>query len=120
MSKRVFAVTISAFVAGALAYTVSTTKPYVSPTASMEPTVQAGDHMLVKKMSGAPKRGGLVWFHPPTGPKQHFLKRVVGVPGDHIRFVNKAVYLNGKPLDEPYAVHKTDFTDPYRDNFPGR
>jgi signal peptidase I len=40
------------------------------------------------------------------------------VPGDHIKLVNKQVWLNGKKLDEPYKVHKTDYIDSYRDNFP--
>jgi signal peptidase I len=42
----------------------------------------------------------------------------MGVPGDHIRLVNKVVYLNGKPLTEPYAQHIFPNPDPYRDNFP--
>ena len=36
--------------------------------------------------------------------KQNYVKRVIGVPGDHIRIVDKTVYLNGKPLDEPYSI----------------
>ena len=42
----------------------------------------------------------------------------MGVPGDHIRVVDKVVYLNGKPLQEPYAQHIFPNPDPYRDNFP--
>jgi signal peptidase I len=49
---------------------------------------------------------------------QTFVKRCMGVPGDRIRIVNKQVYLNGVKLDEPYKVHKTDYIDSYRDNFP--
>ena len=37
--------------------------------------------------------------------RQNYVKRVIGVPGDHIRLVNKVVYLNGKALTEPYAQH---------------
>ena len=39
-------------------------------------------------------------------------------PGDRIRVVNKQLYLNGKAVQEPYKYHKTDYIDPYRDNFP--
>ena len=49
---------------------------------------------------------------------QNYVKRVMGVPGDHIHLVNKVVYLNGKPLTEPYAEHIFPNPDPYRDNFP--
>jgi signal peptidase I len=46
------------------------------------------------------------------------VKRVFGVPGDHIRVAGKIVYRNGAALKQPYAVHKTDYVDSYRDNFP--
>ncbi len=39
--------------------------------------------------------------------------------GDHIRMVNKRVFLNGRPLNEPYKYNKTEYIDSYRDNFPG-
>ena len=40
------------------------------------------------------------------------------MPGDRIRIVNKVVYLDGKPLNEPFAIHRSAYTDSYRDNFP--
>src|SRR5260370_37102401 len=43
----------------------------------------------------------------------------MGVSGEGVRMVNKQVYLNGVKLDAPYKVHKTDYVDSYRDNFPG-
>jgi signal peptidase I len=64
------------------------------------------------------QRGDVIVFRYPVDIKQTFVKRVIGVPGDHIRIVNKLVYLNGKPLREPYKVHKTFYLDSYRDNFP--
>jgi signal peptidase I len=51
---------------------------------------------------------------------QNYVKRCIGLPGDHIRIVNKEVYLNGKKLNEPYAIHRTPYILPYRDNFPGQ
>jgi len=57
-------------------------------------------------------------FAYPVDRSQTFVKRVIGVPGDRIRIISKAVYRNGIALVEPYAVHKTDYEDSYRDNFP--
>ena len=49
---------------------------------------------------------------------QNYVKRVMGVPGDHIRVRDKVVYLNGQPLTEPYTQHGFPGIEPYRDNFP--
>jgi signal peptidase I len=46
------------------------------------------------------------------------VKRLIGLPGDHIRLTDKRLFLNGKPAEEPYAYHGTDYIDSYRDNFP--
>jgi signal peptidase I len=96
--------------------------PMAMPTASMENTVISGDRLLVERVSRitgrAPRRDELVLLHPPFDPQQVFLKRVAGVPGDRIRFADKRLLRNGAPVDEPYAIHRTSFTEPYRDNFP--
>jgi signal peptidase I len=106
---------------------------FVIPTGSMEDTLLVGDHLLVDKLTYAPagpiskyvlpyrpvKRGDIIVFRYPVDIAQTFVKRCMGVPGDRIRLVNKQVYLNGKLLNEPYVVHKTDYADSYRDNFPG-
>jgi signal peptidase I len=105
---------------------------FVIPTGSMEDTLLIGDHLLVDKLAYAPagpiskyllpytpvKRGDIIVFRFPVDIKQTFVKRVIGVPGDHIRIVNKQVWLNGKPILEPYKYHKTFYLDSYRDNFP--
>ena len=49
------------------------------------------------------KRGDIVVFHYPVDPQQHFVKRVIGVPGDRLRMERKKVLINGKPLEEPYV-----------------
>jgi signal peptidase I len=113
--------------------TATLVQAFVIPTGSMEDTLLVGDHLLVDKLTYAPagpmskyvlpyrpvKRGDIIVFRYPVDISQTFVKRCMGVPGDHIRLVNKQVYLNGKKLDEPYVVHKTDYIDSYRDNFPG-
>ncbi|HKW96086.1 MAG TPA: signal peptidase I [Bryobacteraceae bacterium] len=113
--------------------TTTLVQAFVIPTGSMEDTLLIGDHLLVDKLAYAPpgpltkhllpyenvKRGDIIVFRYPIDIRQTFVKRVVGVPGDHIRLENKRVFLNGHPLDEPYRVNKTEYIDSYRDNFPG-
>jgi signal peptidase I len=65
------------------------------------------------------KRGDIIVFRYPGDIRQTYVKRVIGLPGDQIKLVNKQVRLNGKFLQEPYKYHKTDYLDSYRDNFPG-
>ena len=49
------------------------------------------------------------------------MKRVIGLPGDRVKVVDQQVFVNGKRLNEPYAVHNPAFSyDPFRDNFPPR
>ncbi len=112
--------------------TTTQVQAFVIPSGSMEETLLIGDHLLVDKMAYAPagaiskyilpysepKRGDIIVFRYPTDIEQTFVKRCMGVPGDHIKVVNKEVYLNGHPLDEPYKYDRTDYIDSYRDNFP--
>jgi len=94
-------------------------RPYLIPTGAMEETILIGDHLLVPRFSARiPARGDVIVFRYPVEPDQTFVKRAIGMPGDRIRIVNKDVYLNGKKLTEPYAYHKSDYIDSYRDNFP--
>src|SRR5213078_3733369 len=90
------------------------------PSESMENTLLVGDYLLVNKLcyGGSASgnglmpyqkiaRGDVIVFHYPVDPQQHFVKRVIGVPGDRLRMVNKQVWINGAPLREPY-VHLID------------
>src|SRR5213083_1103152 len=113
--------------------TTTLVQAFVIPTGSMEDTLLIGDHLLVDKLAYAPpgpitkyilpyepiKRGDIIVFRYPVDIRQTFVKRVIGVPGDHIHLENKAVWLNGHRLNEPYKYNKTDYFDSYRDNFPG-
>jgi signal peptidase I len=116
--------------------TTTLVQAFVIPTGSMEDTLLIGDHLLVDKLAYAPpgpvsgrllpyqelQRGDIIVFRYPVDIKQTFVKRVIGVPGDRIRVVNKQVYRNGVKLNEPYVMHKDplgpDHVEPYRDNFP--
>ena len=101
------------------------------PSESMENTLLVGDYLLVNKLCYGGQglgdhfmpyqkiaRGDIIVFHYPVDPQQHFVKRVIGVPGDHLRMVNKKVLINGKELDEPYVRFLVPPYNVFRDNFP--
>jgi len=114
--------------------TTTLVQAFIVPTGSMESTVLIGDHLLVDKLSYAPpgpiskyllpytepKRGDVIVFRYPMDIRQNFVKRVIGVPGDHIHIVDKVVYVNGRALTEPYTQHIDQHIEPYRDNFPSQ
>jgi signal peptidase I len=101
------------------------------PSPSMENTLLVGDYLLVNKLCYGGGRLGdylmpyrrirrddIVVFHYPVNPTQHFVKRVIGVPGDRVRLINKQVYVNGVPQKEPYANFTRPANDLFRDSFP--
>ena len=88
------------------------------PTGSMENNLLIGDHLLVNKFVFAPAasavertvlpigeihRGDVVVFKYPEEPERDFIKRVIGLPGETLEVREKKVYINGSPIDEPYA-----------------
>jgi signal peptidase I len=88
------------------------------PTGSMEENLLIGDHLLVNKFVFGPtetgmerallpigiiKRGDILVFKYPVEPDRDFIKRVIGLPGETVELREKKVYINGKPLDEPYV-----------------
>lgn len=105
-------------------------QPFRIPTGSMEPTLMVGDFLLVDKQVGdagdrdafLPRakihRGEIIVFHYPVDPAIHLIKRVVGMPGDHIRLREGRVFINGAAVTEPYAMYRPSGPDSFRDNFP--
>jgi signal peptidase I len=88
------------------------------PTGSMENNLLIGDHLLVNKFVFGPtmgrvdhavlpvrdiRRGDIVVFKYPIDPQRDFIKRVIGLPGDTIELKAKKVYVNNRPIDEPYV-----------------
>src|SRR5436305_150758 len=88
------------------------------PTGSMENNLLIGDHLLVNKFMYAPTdsrleqailpmgtihRGDVLVFKYPVEPDRDFIKRVIGLPGETLELKAKKIYINGKPLDEPYV-----------------
>ena len=114
--------------------TTTLVQAFVIPTGSMEDSLLIGDHLLVDKLAYSPhgsideyllpyqdvQRGDIIVFRYPMDLSQTFVKRVVGLPGDRLRLVDKKLILNGQTVDEPYVIHRTAYIDQYRDNFPGQ
>ncbi|MET9584732.1 signal peptidase I [Streptomyces sp. NPDC006539] len=92
---------LGGFAWGALVY-----KPYIVPTESMTPTVNAGDRVLAERVDGSEVRRGdvVVFTDPAWDNNMPMVKRVVGIGGDKIACCEKSgrLTVNGKPIDEPY------------------
>jgi signal peptidase I len=101
------------------------------PSESMEKTLLVGDYLLVDKSHyghsdfwnrlmpyRSIRRQDIIVFRYPINPHQHFVKRVIAIPGDRIRLVDKHVYVNGVRQDDAYATFNPGWPNPYRDNFP--
>lgn len=88
------------------------------PSGSMEPNLLIGDHLIVNKMEFAPtasgierallphreiRRGDIIVFKAPEEPDRDLIKRVIGLPGDRLELHRKQVFINGKPIDQPFV-----------------
>jgi signal peptidase I len=79
---------------------------------SMEPTLMPGQFILVNKLS--PKlndinRGDIIVFHYPIDPREDYIKRVIGIPGDTIEVRGNMVYVNGNAIKEPYIAAEPSY-----------
>jgi signal peptidase I len=106
--------------------------------ASMEPTLETAQYLLISKASyfhvegtpfdrflpttrqgstdylfGGPQRGDVVVFKAPTQPDKDFIKRIIGLPGDTILIKNGQVFVNGAALDEGYIHYPATYTYPF-------
>ncbi len=104
------------------------------PSSSMENTLLIGDHVFVNREQFAPRtrwlgpilpyrqirHGDIVVFLSPAEPGLYVVKRIIGIPGDHLHLRDGVVYRNGEKLNEPYVIHQSgeNSYNPYRDNFP--
>jgi signal peptidase I len=106
-------------------------QPMVIPSESMEHTLLVGDFLLMNRATLAPpgvwrkilpyegvQRGEIVTFHSPLDPKEYLVKRVIGLPGDRLRIDKGTVWIDGQPIDEPYAAFEPIVDNPYLDRFP--
>lgn len=92
-------------------------EPFRIPSGSLEPTLLMGDFILVNKFryglrwpiihkrllgDSEPKRGDIIVFRWPPNPSYNFIKRVIGLPGDHISYINKELFINGQPASQMF------------------
>ena len=91
------------------------------PTGSMEPSLLIGDHLLVNKFVFGPaptrverllltvkdvRRDDVIVFKYPEDPERDFIKRIIGLPGETVEVRAKKVFINGKPLVEPFVRYE--------------
>jgi signal peptidase I len=96
-------------VSAALALRLWVCEAIVVASGSMEPTLSVGTHLFVDKVTlrlRPPRRGDIVVFRSPTGADVDLAKRVVALPGEDVELRGKKVFIGGRELDEPYAVHR--------------
>lgn len=98
-------------------------EPFRIPTGSLKPTLDVGDFILVNKFHygirlpvvhtkifsiNEPKRGDIMVFRWPPNPSFDFIKRVIGIPGDRISYINKELYVNGEKVPQSFVKNTTD------------
>jgi signal peptidase I len=92
-------------------------EPFRIPTGSLEPTLLIGDFILLNKFNygirlpilqkevikiGKPQRGDIMVFRWPPNPSYYFIKRVIGLPGDKISYINKELTVNGQKIPQSF------------------
>jgi signal peptidase I len=110
-------------------------EPFKIPSGSMIPTLQVGDLILVNKFHYGirlpvinkkivsihdPARGDVMVFHYPMDPRVDYIKRVVGLPGDEVSYLNKQLRINGQPVPETpqkdyYVEERSSYEQAYQE-----
>jgi signal peptidase I len=94
---------------------------YELQTNAMEPTLLAGDRVLAPggESIGELLRGDVIAFHFPPDPKVVLIKRLIGLPGDHLHIMRGTLVVNSRTTSEPYVEHLADpNASPFLSNFP--
>jgi signal peptidase I len=121
-SRTIISWTITIALALGLTFVVKTWfyQPFSIPSASMVPTLQVGDRVIVSKLNKDPGRGDIIVFdrpaNDPAGPGEPdvLIKRVIGLPGETVSARDGKVYVDDKPLREAYlpAGVETEISSP--------
>jgi signal peptidase I len=97
-------------------------EPFIVSGASMEPTFQTGDYLIVDELSyrlEAPKRGEVIIFRYPGDPSKYFIKRIVGLPGDTVLIEGGSITIKNKEnptgfiFDQSYIQNLSSDTKTY-------
>jgi signal peptidase I len=101
-------------------------EPFRIPSGSLKPTLLVGDLILVNKFDygirlpvvhtkiislGEPQRGDIVVFREPPTESRDLIKRVIGIPGDHINYRDKVLYINGEKASQQFVQYGSDSDD---------
>ena len=120
-ARSFFPILLLVFSARSFAY-----EPFRIPSGSLKPTLLIGDFILVNKFDygirlpvthtkilsiGEPQRGDIVVFREPPTESRDLIKRVIGIPGDHVSYKNKVLYINGKQISQTFEKYSTDEED---------
>ncbi len=99
-------------------------QPYRVPTGSLEPTILPGDFIVVNQFAyglrlpvtntqiipvGLPKRGDITLFHSPVDPSTMLIKRLIGLPGDHVVYHDKHLWINGLEMQQTFVGKAIDY-----------
>jgi len=90
----------------------SATGRYRIEGSSMLPTLKEGEYIIIDQLSyylDEPKRGEIIVLDFPNDRSRRFIKRIVGLPGDHIEIGDGSVMINGVELDEPYINNSPNY-----------
>lgn len=92
------------------------------PSESMKPTLLVGDHLLVNKFIygirvpwigkkifqfSTPKRGDVIVFIFPGDRSKDYIKRVIGLPGDRVKIRERQIYINDRPIEDPWGIYSS-------------
>lgn len=98
-------------------------EPFRIPSGSLKPTLDIGDFIAVNKFdygvrlpvihkkiiqNNEPQRGDIIVFRWPPNPSVDFIKRVIGIPGDHISYIDKTLYVNGAKIPQRFLQNSID------------
>jgi signal peptidase I len=113
--RTLFALLKTVVIVGAIFFAVrATVLPCVVLGHSMEPTLHNDEWVLVDRVTywiHGPQRGDIVVFKAPDNPGEEYIKRVIGLPGDHVVVQGGRVWINGQPLTEHYIAAAPDYAD---------
>ncbi len=121
-SRRAHILALGVFLGVMLSWSVATfarfvpTRVYIIPSNSMAPTIGPGDRVGVRVGSyPRPNRGDIWVFQMPAASgnaPNHAVKRVIGLPGESVEVTEGRVFIDGKPIEEPYLTTPATYTMP--------